>query len=124
MVIYTEFLDSGDTRIDQPQPMLLAASEAEFGQASIVDAGAGGAVASAVTTCKVHLSVDQIVVRCWSNEAFVCEISPHDTFEDGKVALVVVIIECYRAKINVVGVIHWAVYDLVTCQHLRCMFHW
>lgn len=31
MVIYTEFLDSSDTSIDQPQPMLFATSEAEFG---------------------------------------------------------------------------------------------
>lgn len=71
MVIYTEFLDSSDTSVDQPQPMLLATSEAELGQASIIDAGAHGTVASAVTTCKVHLAVDQVVVRCWSNEAFV-----------------------------------------------------
>lgn len=71
MIIYTKFLDSSNAGIDQPQPVLLATREAEFGQAGIVDAGAGGAVASAVTACKVHLSVDQVVVRCWSNEAFV-----------------------------------------------------
>ena len=71
MAIYTEFLNSSDTGIDQPQPMLLATSEAEFGQASVVDTGTYGAVASAITTCKVHLPVDQIVVRCWSNEAFI-----------------------------------------------------
>lgn len=71
MVVYTELLDSSDTGIDQSKPMLLATREAEFGQASIVDAGANGTISSAVTTCKVHLSVDQVVVRCWSNEAFV-----------------------------------------------------
>lgn len=58
MIIYTEFLNRSDASIHQPQPVLLATSEAELGQAGIVDAGTGGAVAGAVTACKVHLSVD------------------------------------------------------------------
>lgn len=85
--------------------MLLSTSEAEFGQASIVDAGASGAIAGAVTTGKVHLSVDQVVVSWWSNKAFVCEISPHDTFEDGEVVCVVVVIERHWTKIDVVWVV-------------------
>lgn len=58
MIIYAKFLDRSDAGIYQPQSVLLATSEAELGQAGIVDAGAGGAVASAVTARKVHLSID------------------------------------------------------------------
>lgn len=113
MVIYTEFLNRSDTSIDQPQPMLLATSEAEFGQASVVDTGTYGAVASAITTCKVHLPVDQVVVRCWSNEAFVGEVGPHDAFEDSEVLFMVVVVQCHWAKVYVIWVIRWAVYHLV-----------
>lgn len=105
MVIYTEFLDSLDAAIDQSQSMLLAISEAEFGQASVVDAGARSAAASAVTTCKIHFPVDEIVVRWWPNQVLVCEVSPYDTLKDGKVGFVVVIIERHRAKIDVVCMI-------------------
>ena len=84
--------------------MLLATSEAEFGQASIVDADASGAVARAVATSKVHLSVDKVVVRWWSNGVFVCEVSPHHTLKDGKVVFVVVVVEGHWAKIDVVCV--------------------
>ena len=104
MVIYTELLDSSDASADQPQPMLLAPSEAKFGQASIIDAGASGAVASAVTTCKVHLSVDQVVVRCWSNKTLVGKVSPHDPFEDREVVFVVIVVQSHWAKINIVCV--------------------
>ena len=58
MIIYAKFLDRSDAGIHQPQSVFLPTCETEFGQASIVDAGAGGAVASAIATCKVHLSID------------------------------------------------------------------
>ncbi len=58
MIVYAEFLNSLNTAINQPQPMLLATCEAEFRQASVVDAGAIGTVAGAVTTRKVHFTVD------------------------------------------------------------------
>lgn len=105
MIINAEFLDSLDTAIDQSQSMLLATSEAELRQASIVDAGACGAVARTVATCKIHLSVDQIIVRRWSNGIFVCEVSPHHTLKYGIVVLVVVVVKRYGAKVNVVCVI-------------------
>ena len=81
MIIDAEFLDSLDTAINQSHSMLLAASEAESGQARIVDAAASGAVARTNSTCKVHLSVDQVVVRWWSNGILVCEVSPYHTFK-------------------------------------------
>ncbi len=84
--------------------MLLAACEAEFGQAGVVDAGASGGVAGAVTACKVHFSVDQVIVRWWSDKVLVCKVSPYNAFEDGEVVFVVVVVECYRAKIDVVFV--------------------
>ena len=117
MVINAEFLNSLDTGIDQSQSMLLATGEAELGQASIFDAGACGAVARAVATCKIHLSVDQIVVRWWSNGIFVGKVSPHHALKYGKVVLVVVVVKCYGAKIDVICVIGWAVYYLLTCQN-------
>ena len=133
MVINAEFLDSLDTGIDQSQSMLLATDEAELGQASIVNAGACGAVARAVNravaraiartvaravaTCKVHLSVDQIVVRWWSNGIFVCEVSPHHALKYGKVVPVVVVVKRYGTKIDVICVIRWAMYYLLTCQN-------
>ena len=112
MVIYAEFLDSRNTRIDQSESMLLATSEAEFGQASVVDAGTSGAIASAVAARKVHLSIDQVVVRRWSNQVFVWEVGPDDTFENSQVAFVVVVVDCDRAKIDVVWVVHRAMYHL------------
>ena len=105
MVINAEFLDSLDTAVDQSQSMFLATGEAELGQASIVDAGACGAIARTVATCKVHLSVDQIVVRWWSNGIFVCEVSSHHALKYGEVVLVVVVVKRYGAKINVICVI-------------------
>ena len=105
MVINAEFLDSLDTGIDQSQSMLLATGEAELGQASIVNAGACGAVTRAVATVKVHLSVDQIVVRWWSNGILVCEVSPHHALKYGKVVPVVVVVKRYGAKIDVICVI-------------------
>ena len=105
MIINAEFLDSLDTGIDQSQSMLLATSEAELGQASIVNAGACGAVPRAVATCKVHLSVDQVVVRWWSNCIFVGEVSPHHALKYGIVVPVVVVVKRYRPKINVICVI-------------------
>ena len=81
MIINAEFLDSLDTAINQSQSMLLATSEAEFGQASTIDAAASGAVARSNSTCKVLFSVDQVVVRWWSNGIFVCEVSPYHTFK-------------------------------------------
>ena len=122
MIIYTEFLDSLDTGIHQPQSILLATSEAKFRQASVVDAGAGGDVASAVTACKVHLSVDQVVVGWRSNKVFVCKLGTHNTFKDGEVSLVIIVIECHRANIHVVGIILWAVYYLATCQQPPSFF--
>ena len=82
--------------------MLLATCEAEFRQASVVGAGASGSVAGAVTTCKAHFSVDQVIVRWWSNKVLICKVSPYNTFEDGEVVLVVVVVERYRAKVDVV----------------------
>ena len=102
MIIYTEFLDCLDAAVDQPQSILLSTGEAEFGQASIVDAGSRGAVACAVATCKVHLSIDEIVVRWWSNQIFVCDVCPHHTFKYGVVVLVIVVIERYRTKVDVI----------------------
>ena len=106
MIINAEFLDGLDTAIDQSQSILLATGEAELGQASTVDAGAcRGAVARTVATCKIHLSVDQIVVRWWSNGILVCEVSPHHSLKYGKVVLVIVVIKRYGAKIDVICVI-------------------
>ncbi len=102
MIVYAEFLNSLNTAINQPQPMLFATCEAEFGQASVVDAGTSSSVAGAVTTCKVHFSVDQVIVRWWSNKVLICKISPYNAFEDGEVVFVVVVVERYRAKIDVV----------------------
>ena len=95
--------------------MLFATSEAKFGQASVVDAAASGAIASAVTTCKVHFSVDQVIVRRWSNDALVREVSPHDTFEDSEVVFMVVVVESHWAEVDVVWIVFWTVYHLVTC---------
>lgn len=123
MVIYTEFLDCLDTAVDQSQSMLLAASETEFGQASIADAVSSGAVAcavacavaSVVATCKVHLSIDEIVVRWWPNEIFDPNVCPHHTFKYGEVVLVIVVVERYWSEIGVICVRRWAVYYLLTC---------
>ena len=92
MIIDAEFLDGLDTAVDQPQSMLLATGEAKSGRASIVDAGAGGNVAGAVTTYEVHLSVDQVVVGWWSNGIFICKVNPHHAFENGEVIPVVVVV--------------------------------
>ena len=115
MIINAEFLDSLDTTVHQSQSMLLAASEAEFGQARIVDAVACGAVARTISTCKIHFSIDQVVVRWWSNGVFICEVSPHHTFKYGEVVIVIVVVEHHWAKIDVVRDIGWAMYYLLTC---------
>ena len=115
MVVYTEFLNGLDTAIDQPQSMLLATGEAKLGDASVVDAGAGGAVASAIATCEIHLSIDQVVIRWWSHEVLDCKIGPHHALEDGVVIVVVIIVERHRANIDVIRVIRWTMYYLLSC---------
>lgn len=122
MVIYTELLDCLDTAVDQSQSMRLATSETKFGQASIADAVSSGAVTRAVTravaravaTCKVHLSIDEIVVGWWSNEIFDPNVCPHHTFKYGEVVLVIVVVERYWAEIDIICVGRWAVYYLLT----------
>lgn len=118
MVIYTELLDCLDTAVDQSQSMRLATSETKSGQASIADAVSSGAVARAVAravaTCKVHLSIDKIVVGWWSNEIFDPKVCPHHTFKYGEVVLVIVVVERYWAEIDIICVGRWAVYYLLT----------
>lgn len=115
MVIYTELLDCLDTAVDQSQSMLLATSETKFGQASIADAVSSGAVARTVATCKVHLSIDKIVVRWWSNEIFDPNVCPHHTFKYGEVVFVIVVVERYWAEIDIICISRWAVDHLLTC---------
>ena len=95
--------------------MLLATGEAKLGDASIVHAGASGAVACATTTCEIHLSVDQVIIGWWSHEVLVCNIGPHHALKDGIVVFMVVIVERHGAKVNVIREIRRTVYYLMTC---------
>ena len=117
MIVDAEFLDSLDTAVDQSQSVLLATGEDELGQASIVDASACGAVACAIATCKIHLSVDQVIVRWWSDGILVREVSPHHALKYGKVVPVVVVVKRYGAKIDVICMMRWTVYYLLRCQN-------
>ena len=58
-IVHTELPNRLDATVDEPQPTLPAATDTEVGQASVGDAGAGGAVAVG----KARLSSNQMGVE-------------------------------------------------------------
>ena len=103
MLVDAELLDTFSTSVNQPQSMRLPGGEMEFGKSSIVRTRRSISNERAIV---VHFSVDQIVIR------FRCcqrEICTHDIFDDRKVRLVIVVRQQYRAEIDVIACVSWAI---------------
>lgn len=98
--INAEALDTSRSSVDQPQSVRLASRELEPGNTSvvgtlgIVTCGLGGAV-------KIHLAVDEVVVRSRLWVATICQWF-HDRLHDLEVRSVVPILEEDWPEINVI----------------------
>ena len=108
MVVNAKFLNALCACIHQAEKVRLAAGKLELGDPSIVRTFVGSGRVRAV---KIHLSVDEVVIRRRSESS---RVSAHHALKDGKVRGMKVIVKGDRSQVDVVIGAFGAVYHYGT----------
>lgn len=104
----TELLNCLNTGIDETESMFLATRESELGQAGIVHTRRVGVVLRGRLAIKVHLTIDEVIVRGWAEFA---EISALNVLQNTEIVTMVVVVQRDWAKIDIVIIVLGPVYN-------------